>query len=78
MKKLLITAMLLLSLSSFSQKVYDLDKPKTETQLIGKATKTEDKATYHEKTYTVYESEKGKLFIIYVNKKGNYSKKYIN
>jgi len=78
MKKLIIITLLLLSLNSFSQKVYDLDAPKTEQQLIGKATKTSDKATFKTLSYTVYQSEKGKLFIVYVNKKGNYSKKYIN
>ena len=77
MKKLIIATVLLFSLNSFSQQVYDLDKPKTEAQVIGKATKTEDKAIYQKQTYIVYKSTKGKLFIVYVNKKGNYSKKNI-
>lgn len=77
MKKILFTAMLLAALSASAQKTYNLDKPKTETQVIGKAAKTEDVATYKGQSYPVYRSERGTLFIVYLNKNGNYSKKSI-
>lgn len=79
MKKLFITAALLFAMTTMTaQKNYDLDAPKTETQLIGKAEKTADTATYKDQNYTVYQSVKGKLFIVYINKKGNPAKKYIS
>jgi hypothetical protein len=63
---------------SFGQEIYDLDKPKTEQQLIGKSVKTKDIAIYKTVKYPVYKTEKGKLFIVFLNKKGTYSKKYVN
>lgn len=64
---------------SYSQQVYNLDKlkEKTEVSLIGKSKETKDKAIYQSKEYTVYITEKGKLFIIVTSKKGNLYKKYI-
>ena len=65
---------------SYSQQVYNLDKPKeekTEVSLIGKSKETKDKAIYQGKEYPVYITEKGKLFIIVTSKKGNLYKKYI-
>lgn len=82
MKKSIFTIILtLFSLVVFGQEVYNLDniknEPKTEIQLIGKSTKTNDKAIYKGIEYTVYKSVNDKLFIIYLNSKNNYSKKYI-
>lgn len=70
--------MMLASLNTFGQEVYNLDKPKTETELIGKAEKTQDKAIYKGIEYNVYKSAKGKLFFVYTNRNGNKSKKYVN
>ena len=82
MKKSIFTIILtLFSLVVFGQEVYNLDnvkhEPKTEIQLIGKSTKTKDKAIYKGTEYPVYKSVNDKLFIIYLNSKNNYSKKYI-
>ena len=68
---------LVITVSASAQKVYNLDAPKTEKELIGKATATADKADYQGKTLSVYATEKGKQFVIYINKKGNPAKKYI-
>lgn len=74
MKKLMITAVLLLSLNSYSQKVYNLDKQRDS---IG-YTKTKDIAIYHEEEKPVYLSKNGKLFIFVTSKKsGKQYKKYI-
>lgn len=79
MKHLFLTLLLVLLLSNTvsAQKVYNLDLPKTEQQLIGKSIKTQDKAIYKGVSNTVYKSAKGKLFFIYNNKKGNPAKKYV-
>ena len=79
MKNLLLTLLfvLLLSITVSAQKVYNLDTPKTEKQLIGKSVKTSDTAIYKETSHAVYKSAKGKLFFIYTNKKGNPAKKYV-
>lgn len=75
MKKLIITLALLFSLSSYSQKVYDLDKKKDSISY----TKTNDVAIYHGEKKVVYLSKKGKLFIFVTSKKsGKEYKKYIN
>ena len=68
MKNLLTLLLLLVAGLSYSQQVYNLDKPKekTEVSLIGKS-----------KECPVYITEKGKLFIIVTSKKGNLYKKYI-
>lgn len=60
-------------------KVFNLDikVPKTETEQIGTAVKTDSTAIYKTTTYPVYKTEKGKLFIVYKNKNSGYSKKYI-
>lgn len=61
-------------------KVFNLDvkTPKTKEQQIGKSTITSNTAIYKGITYPVYQTEKGKLFIVYPNKdKTGYSKKYI-
>jgi len=80
MKHLFYTLLLILLISTTvsAQKVYNLDLPKTEQQLIGKSVKTLDKAIYKGISNTVYKSVKGKLFFIYTNKKGNPAKKYVN
>lgn len=79
MKKLIIAALFMLfTLTATAQKHYNLDAPKTEIQVIGKATATKDKATFHGKEQTVYQSAKGKLFIVVTSKKGTFYKKYIN
>lgn len=80
MKNLLTLLLLLVAGLSYSQQVYNLDKQKeekTEVSLIGKSKETKDKAIYQGKEYTVYITEKGKLFIIVTSKKGNLYKKYI-
>lgn len=80
MKNLLTLLLLLVAGLSYSQQVYNLDKPKeekTEVSLIGKSKETKDKAIYQGKEYPVYITEKGKLFIIVTSKKGNLYKKYI-
>jgi len=79
MKKLFTLLALFVVLSASAQKNYNLDekKPKTEAQLIGKADKTQNTATYQGKQHAVYTSPNGKLFIVYLNRKGNWSKKYI-
>jgi hypothetical protein len=75
MKKIIITLALLLSLNSFSQKVYDLDKKKDSISY----TKTKDVAIYHGEKKVVYLSKNGKLFIFVTSKKsGKEYKKYIN
>lgn len=80
MKNLLTLLLLLVAGLSYSQQVYNLDKPKeekTEVSLIGKSKETKDKAIYQGKEFPVYITEKGKLFIIVTSKKGNLYKKYI-
>lgn len=79
MYKLITLISILLSTLMYSQKVYDLDikTPKTFEELVGSSEETKDKAVYKGNTYTVYKSKTGKLFIVYMNKKGNYTKKYI-
>ena len=75
MKKIIITLALLLSLNSFSQKVYYLDKKKENVSY----TKTNDVAIYHGEKKAVYLSKNGKLFIFVTSKKsGKEYKKYIN
>lgn len=73
--------MLFLFIQVASAQTYNLDTmkkvPKTEQQLIGKATATNETAKYNDKTYPVYKSVNGKLFIVYLNRNGNWSKKYI-
>lgn len=76
MKKTIITIALLLSLNSYSQKVYDLDN-KTDSSIS--YTKTNDIAIYHGEDKVVYLSKKGKLFILVTSRKtGKEYKKYIN
>jgi hypothetical protein len=80
MKNLLTLLLLLVAGLSYSQQVYNLDRPKeekTEQSIIGKSKETKDKAIYQGKEYPVYITEKGKLFIIVTSKKGNLYKKYI-
>ena len=79
MKNLLTLLLLLVAGLSYSQQVYNLDKPKekTESSLIGKSKETKDKAIYQGKEFPVYITEKGKLFIVVTSKKGNIYRKYI-
>jgi hypothetical protein len=75
MKKIIITLALLLSLNSYSQKVYDLDKKQDRISY----TKTKDVAIYHGEKKVVYLSKNGKLFIFVTSKKsGKEYKKYLN
>jgi hypothetical protein len=75
MKKIIITAVLLLSLNSYSQKVYDLDKQRDS---VGYK-ETKDVAIYHGEKKVVYLSKNNKLFIFVTSKKsGKQYKKYIN
>lgn len=79
MKPILFLA-LCTTLSSYSQKVYDLDKKELKTleQVITKSVKTEDKAIYKGQQYDVYKTEKCKLFIVAMsNKTNNYYRKYL-
>lgn len=74
--------LLILTTVSASAQKYNFDTaakmPKTEAQTIGtKSVKTADKAVYKTISYPIYKSVNGKLFIVYKNSKGNYSKKYI-
>lgn len=78
MKKLVITLMLLLFVStySFSQKVYNLDKDNKAKKEL--SSKTADKAIYNGVTYPIYKSTRGKYYIIMTSKKtGKKYKKYI-
>jgi hypothetical protein len=77
MKKLFCILILLASFTVSSQEIYNLDKPKTEQDLIKTATKTNDLAIYKGKQSTVYQSKNGKLFIIVESKNGKLYKKYI-
>lgn len=75
MKKSIITIALLLSLNSYSQKMYDLDKKRDSVSYK----KTNDVAIYHGEKKTVYLSKNNKLFIFVTSKKsGKEYKKYIN
>jgi argininosuccinate synthase len=93
MKKLLFAALLLISISSYSQtsikvkvpkvnttvtvtvpkgQVFNLDKEKDEGEL------TTNTAFYNKKTYPVYATKKGKLFIkLYSEAKQKEYRKYI-
>lgn len=74
MKKLLVTIALLFSLTSFSQKVYNLDKQRDSISY----TKTKDVAIYNGEQMPVYLSKNDKLFIIITSKKsGKPYKRYI-
>ena len=69
-----------ISTSIPTNKVFNLDikTPKTQSQQIGKGTITSNKAIYKKDSYPVYQTEKGKLFIVYPNKDNTgYNKKYI-
>lgn len=81
MKNLFTLLLFLFIQVAISQQTYNLDTvktvPKTEEQLIGKSTSTQDKAIYNNTTYVVYKSVNNKLFIVYKNRSGNWSKKYI-
>ena len=78
MKNLIITIAFIFTLNTYGQKIYNLDAPKTEMQIIGKSTKTNDFAILKTIKYPMYVSAKGKLFIVSRNKKGLFTKKYIN
>lgn len=70
----MFTAVLLLSLNSYSQKVYDLDKQSDSVSYA----KTNDVAIYHGEEKPVYLSKNNKLFIFVTSKKsGKQYKKYI-
>ena len=61
-------------------KIFNLDvkKPKTQAEQLVKSTITSNKAIYKKNTYPVYQTSKGKLFIVYPNKDNTgYNKKYI-
>ncbi len=73
MKKLLILSLLLVSMLSYSQKVYDLDKKETKTESV----KTLDVAIYKGVKYPVYKSKNNKYYINVTSKKGNVYRKYI-
>jgi hypothetical protein len=84
MKKLFIICILLILVNTFccsGQITYNLDvvakEPKTEQQLIGKSQFTGDFGILRGKTYPVYLSVNNKLFIVYQNSKGNWTKKYL-
>jgi hypothetical protein len=75
MKKSIIAIVLLFSLNSYSQKVYNLDKKKDSVSYKA----TTDVAIYHGEKKVVYLSKNGKLFIFVTAKKsGKDYKKYIN
>ena len=73
-KSIIIAALFLISLTSFSQEVYNLDKKKDTTST---SIKTNDVAIYHGERLPVYKSKNGKLFINVVSKSGNKYKKYL-
>jgi hypothetical protein len=75
MKKLFIITLLLISLSGFSQTVYNLDKKRDTSS---SAVMTKDVAIYHGEKLPVYKSLRGKLFIYVISKSGNKYKKYLN
>lgn len=74
-KSIIIAVLFLISLSGFSQEVYNLDKKKDTTST---SIKTNDVAIYHGEKLPVYKSKNGKLFVYVTSKKGNKYKKYIN
>lgn len=74
MKNLAIITLFLISLSMYSQEVYNLDKKKDTTST---SIKTNDVAIYHGEKLPVYKSKNNKLFIYVTSKKGNKYKKYI-
>jgi hypothetical protein len=77
MKKLFILILLLVSINSYSQRTYNLDKPKTVTTLISSSTKTADIAIYKGIKHIIYKSKNNKLFIVVTSKKGTKYKKYL-
>lgn len=70
----IIAALFFISLTGFSQEVYNLDKKRDTAST---ATKTADVAIYHGETLPVYKSKNNKLFIYVISKSGNKYKKYI-
>lgn len=75
MKNLIITIVLLFTLNTFGQKIYNLDKKRDSISYK----KTNDVAIYHGENKTVYLSKNGKLFIFVTSKKsGKEYKKYLN
>lgn len=76
MKTIILSLLfMLLTVNSYSQQVYNLDKKKDSTISY---VKTLDTAIYHGKTLPVYKSKNNKLFIFVISKKGNTYKKYLN
>jgi len=77
MKKLFITAMLLLSFigANAQGKIINLDKKKDSTE---QAKPTGDIAIYQGKEHPIYVSKNGKYYILVISKKtGNVYKKYL-
>lgn len=91
MKALLVAIMMIISLLSIAQdkktivpqgQVFNLDtmsKAKVTVESLTKtATKTSNTAIYKGDNYPVYQSNRGKLFIVIVSRNGNYYKRYVN
>jgi hypothetical protein len=57
------------------QETYDLDKLKQQKEQPVKTTHT---VIYNKKSYPIYRTAKGKLFIYVVSKTGNTYKKYLS
>lgn len=75
MKNLIIIIVLIFTLNTYGQKIYNLDKKRDSISY----TKTKDFAIYNGEKKHVYVSKNGKLFILVNSKKtGKEYKKYLN
>lgn len=79
MKKLIFLIIMFIGSLSMNAQAYDLTpKPfATEQEAIGTAKKTTETALYKGVEYPVYIGSRGGKFIVYLNSKGHWSKKYI-
>lgn len=79
MKRYYFFLLFILGSLCLNAQTYDLTpKPfKTEQEAIGTAKKTTETATYKGVEYPVYIGSRGGKFIVYLNSKGHWSKKYI-
>lgn len=74
MRKLLFTTVLLVSMVSYGQQTYNLDK---KGDLLPAYTSTQDTAIYKGAKYPVFKSRRGCLFIFYIKHNGRTFRRYI-
>lgn len=74
MKKLIISLLLIVSVTSYSQKVYNMDSKISNFPLFEQ---TKDSAIYKGIKYGVYKDRKGALFIFYTMSNGRVVRRYI-